>query len=227
MWELLEDDKITIFEEDGTFFLRASISHFSQVCLGKSAEYSSGYDVQTMTGPYRPWRKEIEFVNATKRNLYFLVLPTTISVSFWTKLAAGLGIQGVSANLTTERRKKEYILKHATQPQFITVLRNKNTGEEPPKAGVMCESSTVQLLNCSGNEAVVVLMTVTGSEDDRTLEVWDSRIIKHRTRVTIFQDLFSSEAIPTLGRHILPKIQSIAEAGSAVMKRLEHPETHT
>ena len=220
VWELLEDDKLIIFEEDGAFFLRASINHFSQGCLGKNLYNASGYYDEKCKWPYRPRNKEIEFVNATGRVLSFLVQPTTVSLSFRTKLAAGVGIQGVSANATTEKAKKEYILDQATQPQVLQVIRNE-TLQEPLQAGQRCPFMTFQLPECTGNEARVALMTTGPEQAADFVEVWDSRIVKHKTRVVILPNRFSPGMIPTLGRHSLAQHKTLVRAGLTAMQPLE------
>lgn len=222
VWKLLQDDEITILEEDGTFFLRASINHFSKVSLGKDVG-TSGIDLQNVKGLSQPWSKEIQFVNATNKTLYFLVIPTITSVSYPTKIEAGLGTQVLNANVARDKRVEVNISPGATRPQCIPLPRNNNVGETSPEAGVICPSLTVQLLACSRKQARVVLMTESGSEKDRTLKVWDNRIINHRTRVTITQDFFLSVTTPMLGEYLL-KEQTIEEVGIAALERREYPD---
>lgn len=183
------------------FFVRASVNHFSRWCLARSINLESAYEDQIVTWPWRPGRKELEFVNATDRTLTFLVLPTTWSNKAVVAIATGLTVEKVGAHLAIEKAVEQSILEEATHPQVFQVPCTKK--ERPLRAGEMCPSSSCRLANSTGNQARAALITMDGS----SVAVWNYRIIHHRTRVVILPGQFSDGMFPTLGRHKLVDLE--------------------
>ena len=175
-----------VLYEEGVFFIRASIDHFSQGCLAKNINPHSSIHIETVTWPKRPGRKEIEFVNATRRALTFLVLPTTWSQKAIQSVATGVAVEGLSANMAISRVVEQAILGAATDPQIFQIPALK-----PNKlaiAGQECPYETCRLTNNTGSEARVVLITV----EDRTVSVWNYRNVGCRTRVAILPGQFKT-----------------------------------
>ena len=197
-----------ILYEEGVFFVRASIDHFSQGCLAKKINPHSSIHVETVTWPKRPGRKEIEFVNATRRALAFLVLPTSWSQKAIQSVEMGVEVEGFSTNVAISRAVEQAILEEATDPQLFQVpaLELNN----PPRAGQKCPYDTCRLANKTGFDAKVVLITVEGP----TVSVWNSRIVSHRTRVAILPRQFSEGMSPLLGRH---KYDDLTQGGACIM----------
>lgn len=177
------------------FFLRTSVSHFSQWCLGRSINPQSPYDDQVVTWPRRPGRKEMEFVNATDRTLLFLVLPTTWTNGAVNSIATGLNVENMGMHLAISKAIEQSILEEATQPQVFQVKCPDMKG--PLRAGQMCPTCTCWLSESTGYEARVAMMTIDGP----FVAVWNYRIIRHRTRVVVLPGQFSDGMIPLLGRH--------------------------
>ena len=125
-----------VLYEEGVFFIRASIDHFSQGCLAKKINPHSSIHVETVTWPKRPGRKEIEFVNATTRALMFLVLPTSWSQKAIQSVEMGVEVEGFSVNLAISRVVSQGILEEATDPQLFQIPALELN--EPLKAGQMC-----------------------------------------------------------------------------------------
>lgn len=194
-WTLVDQENISVVYDDGMFFLRTNVNHFSQWCLGRTINLQSPYDDQVVTWPRRPGRKEMEFVNATDRTLLFLVLPTTWSNGAVNSIATGLNVENLGMHLAISKAIEQSILEEATQPQVFQ-LRGPNTNG-PLRVGQMCPTCTCWLSESTGYEARVVLMTIDGP----FVAVWNSRIVRHRTRVVILPGQFSDDMIPMLGRH--------------------------
>lgn len=177
------------------FFVRASIDHFSQGCLAKTIQPESAYHEETAIWPFRPGKRELEFVNTTDRPLVFLVMPTSWSNKATHAVAMGLAWEGLEAHVAISRAIEQSILAEATHPQILQVPCNKRKGD--PRAGQICPYATCRLAKSTGNEARVALITA----DSQTVAVWDYRIVRHKTRLAILPGQFSEGMIPILGEH--------------------------
>lgn len=198
-WNILSDKETTVVREGRVVYLRARINHFSEGCLAKDVLLNNAVETER-TILERPKKKQLEFINATKKTLTFLVLPTTWSNTAIKSFAIGLGVEGIAeANASIDRAIEQAVLTEAMAPQVIQIpLRNK---EGNPKAGERCPSDMCDLPQIGGGEARVALVTV----ENETVSVWFSRIVKERTRLMVLPGQFSAGMKPQLGQHTLPQ----------------------
>lgn len=195
-WYLLSEEKTSVLFEDGKFFVRASVDHFSQGCLGKNIDTTSTYHQEVGSGFWgSPKKGELEFVNATSKRLMFIVLPTSISNNAFHTFEGGVGMAQAEAHLTIRRSVHQSVLPGAINPQVIQVPPRTITSV--PQPGEKCPYATCQLSSWTGKEARVVLATV----NDALVSVWDSRIVKQRTRVMVLPRLFDEGMTPAFGEH--------------------------
>lgn len=181
-WKLLGDDKVTVVHEDGKFFFRASIDHFSQGCLAKNVDMNSPYYEEVESSWFRtPKKRQVEFMNATERTLVFLVLPTSSSISGIRSVKAALAAYGAGMNVEVRKAFEKRLFPAATDAQVLQLPGW--SSQDEPLPHITCSFSSR-----TGCEARVMLITT----DDSTVHVWDSRIVKGRTRVTVLPGQFSN-----------------------------------
>lgn len=198
-WNILSDDVTSIVPEDGIFFLRAQFSHFSEGCLAKNVLLDNAVQTET-TKIGRPRKRQLEFINATRKTLTFLVLPTTWSNKAIKSLAIGVGVAEIAeAKACIERAIEQAVLTEAIAPQVLQIPPMNRQGS--PKGGERCTSDICDLPDSGGSAARVALVTV----ENETVSVWFSRIVKERTRLMVLPGQFSAGMNPQLGRHTLPQ----------------------
>lgn len=151
----------------GVPYVRAEIDHFSQGCLGKNILLEDAVLTERVSRFCRPYKKQVEFVNATRRTLTFLVLPTSWSHSAMTILAVRVGVE-------------QAILTAPTAPQVLQIPPRSAEGD--PVGGERCPSDTCDLTANGGGEARVVMLTVEGGT---AVSVWFSRNLKQKIRLTV------------------------------------------
>lgn len=197
-WELLGEDKTTVLFEDGKFFIRASIYHFSQGCLAKSIQLDSPYHDEVVTGFWNsPKARQLEFVNATSRPLAFLILPTSCSNTALHTFHAGLTVLEGGATIGVQRAVNQSVFSSTTSPQVVEL--GPRTAKGDPRAGERCPYITFSLPSRTGLLVGVSLMTA--KDEGNLISVWDYRIVKHRTRVTVLPGKFGKGMYPQLGDH--------------------------
>lgn len=186
-------------QENGVLFMRAKFSHFSEGCLAKEILLDNAIQTET-TKIGRPRKKQLEFINATSKNLTFLVLPTTCSNKAIKSLAIGVGVEGIiEASACIDRAIEQAVLTEAMAPQVLQIPRRSRQGD--PNGGERCPSDICDLPNNGGGEARVALVTV----ENETVSVWFSRNVKERTRLMVLPGQFSVGMNPQLGEHRLPE----------------------
>lgn len=180
------------------FFMRARFSHFSEGCLAKNILLDNA--VQTETAKIgRPRKKQLELINATRKTLTFLVLPTTWSNKAIKSLAVSVGVAEIGeAKASVDRAIEQAVLTEAMAPQVLQIPPK--TRQENPKGGERCTWDICDLPAGGGSDARVALVTV----ENATVSVWFSRIVKERTRLMVLPGQFSTGMNPQLGKHPLP-----------------------
>ena len=177
--------------------MRARIDHFSQGCLAKKIQLENAIHEELVTWPSwaPPKKNQLGFVNVTNKPLIFLVLPTSWSNQAILSVAMGLAFEGLEASVAISKAVQKSILSEATHPQVLQVPCTQKKGS--PKVGQVFPSATCTLPKVTGSEARVALITANSD----TVEVWDYRIVQHRTWVWVLPGQFSEGMIPLLGRH--------------------------
>lgn len=157
-WHILSEEKATIAQENCAFFVRARFSHFSEGCLAKNVLLDNA--VQTETAKIgRPRKKQLEFINATRKTLTFLVLPTKWSNKAIKSLAIGVGAAEIGeVKASIEQAIKQAVLTEATEPQVLEIPPIYRQGN--PKGGERCTWDICGLPASGGSDARVALVTV-------------------------------------------------------------------
>lgn len=190
---------MSVVHEGGVPYVRAKIDHFSQGCLAKNILLDDAVLTERASRFCRPYKKQVEFVNANRKTLTFLVLPTSWSHGAMTNLAVRVGVEGVAAVTASVRRQVEQaILTAATAPQVLQIPPRGAEGD--PIGGERCPSDTCDLTANGGDEARVVMQTV---ESGTTVSVWFSRNLKQKTRLMVLPGQFSVAMIDS--RLLLPQ----------------------
>lgn len=184
--------------DGGVLYMRAEVHHFSKGCLAKNILADNAIEIERVTlGP--PSNRQVEFINATRKALTFLVLPTSWEYNAIKSFAVGLGVEGIAeANASVHRAINQGVLKETTAPQVLQVPPRCSPGD--PRGGEKCPSDMCDLREKGGDEATVALVTV----EDGTVSVWFTRNVKHKTRLMVLPGQFSETMVPLLGRHRLP-----------------------
>lgn len=175
----------------GKWYVRAKLERFSRACLGKRLNLESVYD-EEMVLAGRPASRELEFVNATDRGLMILVLPTSWSNKDILKMARSMDAHGVGSDATVAKAFEQSI-QHGSDGLQVLHL-------DPREDVCLAEGKECSWVKCTlsyemGGEARVVLVTA----EAEIIAVWDSRIIRDRTRLTVLPGRFSKGAMPLLG----------------------------
>lgn len=142
-----------------------------------------------------PKTGELEFVNATSRPLAFLILPTSCSNKAFCDLDAGFTFLDSGVNMAVNRAIHQTVFSSTTSPQVVEIGRR--TAEGAPRPGERCPYVTFSLPPQTGSVVGVSLMTGDGT----LISVWDYRIVKQRTRVTVLPGRFGEGMSPQLGEH--------------------------
>lgn len=198
-WHSLGADKTLVLFENGKFFVRALVDHFSQGCLAKNIQPGSPYHEEVVSGFWgSPKKGQLEFVNATSRPLIFLVMPTSVSNTALHSFDAGVSVAEGGAHISMQKAVNQSVLLEAINPQVLQVgPRSAGVSDGGPRAGERCPYATCSLSKWTGREARVALITVDGN----LVSVWNSRIIKQRTRVIVLPGQFVQGMLPLLGVH--------------------------
>lgn len=133
-------------------------------------------------------------MNATDKQVVFLVLPTSYSDSSISSLVLGVEVPGGGANVAVERDVVKEVLKAATNCQAFTVPPKKTTGADPT-GGQRCPFKTCFLPRKGGSEARIALVTV----DSQVVSVWLTQILPQRTRLVVLPRMFEGSPIGSRG----------------------------
>lgn len=206
-WSLLEQGNTSILHENDKFFIRVSVDHFSQGCLAKGIQVDSPYHDEVVSGFWNsPKNRQLEFVNATCRPLAFLILPTSLSNTAVHSLNAGVAFLEAGAHAGGTRALHQAVFSSTTSPQVVELGRR--TAQGTPQPGERCPYVTFSLPPRTGRVAGVSLIT----GDGMLISVWDYRIVKHRTRVTVLPGKFGDGMSPQLGEH---RVEGLAQGGTS------------
>lgn len=194
-WKLIDQEKTDIVHENGKFFVRARIHHFSKGYLGTSVDMQNSYHQEDMRWLRwgKPGRREIEVLNATDKAIIILALPTGVSNRIASEFIGSLEGSGVTVSLEMRRVVEQAILSSAVSPQMFQLPIRNTT--ETTRAGTKCTFDYCSLSKWTTNEATVALVT---SDDDK-VEVWDYKIIQGGTRHAVLPGRFSQGMRPLLG----------------------------
>lgn len=195
-WNRLET---TVVRDGGVFYMRAEVHHFSEGCLAKNILVDSAIVTEGVTFG-RPGKKQVEFINATRKTLTFIVVPTSWSDSAIKSFAVGLGVEGIAeVKASVQRELNQGVLEQTMAPQVLQLPQRRRLGD--PEGGERCPSDMCDLREKGGHEATVALVTV----EDTTVSVWLIRNVKQKTRLMVLPGQFSEGMQPLLGRHELPR----------------------
>ncbi|CAM9149814.1 unnamed protein product [Ectocarpus sp. 8 AP-2014] len=183
-WTRLDGGAVVRDKTLGKLFYRVDVDHFSRGYLGKNLnlECPCLTDVVRIG---RPYKRQLEFVNATDKRVTFLVLPTGYSQSAITSLNLGVQVQGDGGNLAIERAVESIITEAATGCQAFTVPAKTTPGK--PTIGQPCPYHTCYLPKRVDPEARVVMTTINNGK----LFKWFTQIFPQRTRVVVLPRMFS------------------------------------
>lgn len=162
----------------GDSFLEAHVDHFSQGSLGTKIDLNNSVHTERVRFG-RPFKRELELVNATVRRLVFIVVPRRYSANVVSATASiGLGVSG-GINL------EEF-----SDLVYKVVVPARAAGTDP-QLGEQCPYDTCTLPKEMGGEAKVILATV---ENGRA-NVWFERILPERTKLVVLPRMFDSDPI--------------------------------
>lgn len=196
-------------------FFQASVSHFSQGCLGRKLNVQCpSQDRVVRIG--RPRSRELEFVNATGKRLSFLVLPTRYSTSAVTSLALSLKAEGAGGGLDVQWAVEKGIMPSAMNYQIVPVSA-KASGTTDLREGEECPYNTCTLSESTGAEAKVALVTV----DSHFVYMWFNRILTERTQLVVLPKMFSDAH----GYATRRKLVHHADYDVVSAARMDNPDT--
>lgn len=177
-WELQEVEPAIDRGQKCVF--RAPINHFSRGFLGKRLNLQCAFQTEKLWGS-----SKLEFLNATPKKLFFLVLPTSYTASAVTSIALGLKAQELSGELDVKRAVERGLLQSAFDFQVIPVPARLEA--EWLREGAECPYSPCTLPAFAKNQARVALVTV----DDTFVYVWFNKLINSGTEVVVLPRMFS------------------------------------
>lgn len=188
------------------YFVHANIDHFSQGCLGKKLDLQNKTYTDVVKRGRRPHAMELEFVNATDKNVIFLVLPTRYSMDAVTSLAVGVQVQGHGGNVEIERQVADALMSAATDCQAIVVHAKVNKGATP-KVRDRCPFEPCFLLAEGTSQARVALVT---AEEGEVL-VWVNQLYVEKTQLVILPRMFD-DPCPVAKRKLPAGLFDVAKA---------------
>lgn len=217
-WRAEEGEAWTVQEGATTFYdeglqkylFQANISHFCQGCVGQKLYDSNSSQVERVWHG-APFKRELEFVNATKKAIKLRVRPTRYEDSAISSLAAGVEAAGVAVNVSLKRENYKEILDAATDYQEFTVPPK--TGDAQLQAGDLCPFETCTLVKKGGHQARVELITVDGHVES----VWLDKIFGHRTRLVVLPRMFDGSVKAIRTRNLGADPPSAGSAGGAAI----------
>lgn len=205
-WEPHEAGGVVFDEVLGKFVFRAKVNHFCQGALGKKLDLQQIKLERKMWGLERPHRGELEVINATHKNVAFLVVPTSYSDKAITSVALGVEVGGVGGwDVGVEQQVIQGILAAATDCQacFVPPIE----APEGPKAGQICPYNTFTLTEKGGKEARVAVLTV-----DNYINMWFTLVFPHRMRLAVLPRMFADTARCIGRRKLQPGSFSLIDA---------------